>query len=354
MRCTRRGCGQEFSENSQDPCVFHPGSPVFHEGLKSWSCCKDIPGNKPVLDFDEFMKLPGCMQTERHTIEALQVEPPPATASSPSSPDVKLSISESVAGQEVFTCEAPQQNTVPSIPAPAPAPIIEEEDDLTQPVPAGKTCRRKGCGTSFVSDEVSRLGDGEATICKYHSAPVRPTFFWDGYLCCKRRVLEFDEFLKIEGCKTGRHVFVPKPTGDDSVTVIRLQKEEMTTCRVDHYQTVEKVHVSIFAKQVDKERSKITVEDEQVGLDLYLPGSKRFVRTLDLFGPIDANASSYQIFGTKVELNLHKKDGRSWTVLEKTTQDLGNIALTFGVSGRTGTVGAKDVVLDATNQAKAV
>ena len=31
-----------------------------------------------------------------------------------------------------------------------------------------------------------------------------------GYLCCKRRVLEFDEFLKIEGCKTGRHLFVPK------------------------------------------------------------------------------------------------------------------------------------------------
>lgn len=30
-----------------------------------------------------------------------------------------------------------------------------------------------------------------------------------GYLCCKRRVLEFDEFLKIEGCQIGRHCFVP-------------------------------------------------------------------------------------------------------------------------------------------------
>lgn len=29
---------------------------VFHEGLKSWSCCQDV--NKPVLDFDEFMKIP--------------------------------------------------------------------------------------------------------------------------------------------------------------------------------------------------------------------------------------------------------------------------------------------------------
>lgn len=30
-----------------------------------------------------------------------------------------------------------------------------------------------------------------------------------GYTCCKRRVLEFDEFMKIEGCKTrDRHLFI--------------------------------------------------------------------------------------------------------------------------------------------------
>jgi hypothetical protein len=30
-----------------------------------------------------------------------------------------------------------------------------------------------------------------------------------GYSCCKRRVLEFDQFMKIEGCKTrDRHMFV--------------------------------------------------------------------------------------------------------------------------------------------------
>lgn len=45
-----------------------------------------------------------------------------------------------------------------------------------------------------------------------------------GYLCCKRRVLEFDEFLKIEGCKQGRHVFVPKKSEDEKVhmSVIHL------------------------------------------------------------------------------------------------------------------------------------
>ena len=28
---------------------------VFHEGLKSWSCCNTV--NKPVLDFEEFTKI---------------------------------------------------------------------------------------------------------------------------------------------------------------------------------------------------------------------------------------------------------------------------------------------------------
>jgi len=30
-----------------------------------------------------------------------------------------------------------------------------------------------------------------------------------GYTCCKRRVLEFDEFMRIEGCTTkNRHLFI--------------------------------------------------------------------------------------------------------------------------------------------------
>jgi hypothetical protein len=53
-----------------------------------------------------------------------------------------------------------------------------------------------------------------------------------------------------------------------------------------------------------------------------------------------------------VELALQKLDGRSWTLLEKTNADLGGIALTFGVGGRTGTTGAKDVILDDTNKSK--
>ena len=57
----------------------------------------------------------------------------------------------------------------------------------------------------------------------------------------------------------------------------------------------------------------------------------------------------FSSFSAKVELNLKKSHGKSWTVLEKTTQDLGGFQLTFGVGGRTGTVGGKEIIVDPPN-----
>ncbi|KAJ7168211.1 HSP20-like chaperone [Mycena crocata] len=341
VRCTRKGCGREFSESEDSPesCTFHPGAPVFHEGLKSWSCCAEV--YKPVLEFDEFMKIPGCTQTERHTNEAPRVEVPKPSSSA------NITMTEAGPdGKEVYSSNTAQTQRVETAPPAAVVrpPVIEEEDDLNIPVSVGTACKHKGCSVAFVSDEANRKGDGEGTVCTYH--PLPPIFREGskGYLCCKRRVLEFDEFLKIEGCKKGRHLFAVKETTAGT--------EEMTTCRIDHYQTVDRVHVSIFAKQADKERSQVTFESTRISFDLYLPGSKRFTKTVELFGPIDPDASSFTFFGTKVELNLKKQDTRSWTILERTTQDLGNISLTFGVGGRTGTSGAKEIVLDESNKAK--
>jgi hypothetical protein len=43
-----------------------------------------------------------------------------------------------------------------------------------------------------------------------------------------------------------------------------LQAEEFTEARIDHYQTPSQVHVSVFAKKADQERSKVTIEETQV------------------------------------------------------------------------------------------
>lgn len=344
--CTRNGCKKEFSEeeNAEGSCSYHPGTPVFHEGLKSWSCCSDV--NKPELDFDQFMKIKGC-QTGKHTTEALK---PKTDKKVFATGNLKTESEQSSDGKEVFTSgmSASFLSTLPSSTsskpkeAVPPPPPKEEEDDISIPVAPGTRCRRKGCNKVFVSDEESRFGDSEGTVCVYHPAP--PIFHEGskGYLCCKRRVLEFDEFLKIEGCKKGKHVFVPKKSDE-------TQEEVQTTCRIDHYQTQKEVCVAIFAKQSDKTRSVVKFTENEVELDLYMPNSKRFSRTLNLYGPINPDESKYTIMGTKVELLLKKKDNRSWSLLEKTEQDLGGFSLTFGVGGRTGTIGGREAILAAEN-----
>ncbi len=54
-------------------------------------------------------------------------------------------------------------------------------------------------------------------------------------------MLEFDQFLKIRGCKTGGHLFVGAKK--------EAAGEELVDCRVDHYQTPLEVHVSAYAKK---------------------------------------------------------------------------------------------------------
>jgi len=277
-----------------------------------------------------------------HSAEAVKVEP----SGTSSTPNRSLTMTESADGKEVYTSSSARSrpakpSAASSIAPPVPTKKVEEKDDLEAIVPKGTPCQRAGCKVAFVSDEDNRTGDGPGTKCVYH--PGAPIFHEGskGYFCCKRRVLEFEEFLKIEGCAEGRHLFVRKSKGD--------QAEEAVNCRIDHYQTPSTVYVTVFAKQTDKERSVVKIEDNEIHFDLYLPGPKRFTRSVQLFGPVDSSASSFTIFGTKVEIRLKKRDGRSWTLLEKTDRDLGPVSLTFGVTGRTGTVGAKELVLDEEN-----
>lgn len=55
--CKNGGCGQTYDSPASDDteCVYHPGVPIFHEGLKYWSCC-----TKRTTDFAAFMAQKGC------------------------------------------------------------------------------------------------------------------------------------------------------------------------------------------------------------------------------------------------------------------------------------------------------
>lgn len=60
LTCYNNACSapnREFDpkENHETACCFHPGLPVFHEGLKGWTCCK-----RRVTCFDEMLNMKGC------------------------------------------------------------------------------------------------------------------------------------------------------------------------------------------------------------------------------------------------------------------------------------------------------
>jgi len=55
--CKNGGCKQSYgTENAETSCTHHPGYPVFHEGLKFWSCCQ-----RRTTDFDSFLEQEGCV-----------------------------------------------------------------------------------------------------------------------------------------------------------------------------------------------------------------------------------------------------------------------------------------------------
>lgn len=188
-------------------CLHTPDS---HKTL-GWKCCKPR-----VLTFDEFLAIPACT-TGKHsttdippTIEKKQVDPADAApAYKPTAPAPEAASRAPVAPQATATSPPP--------------PPESEDDDPSLEIPKGKTCRRKACEQQYT-------GERESEKCVFH--PGAPIFHEGskGYTCCKRRVLEFDEFLRIGGCKTkDRHLFVgsgktkgAKAGGEEVLETVRL------------------------------------------------------------------------------------------------------------------------------------
>lgn len=261
------------------------------------------------------MTIPPCTTGKHSTVDDTPAEEPktaPAdapTLQTPSEPAAPNS------------GRAPTAQAAAPQPPSSPAPPEDEDDDPNTPVPENATCKRKACG---VTHKGSPRSDDEN--CQHHSgAPI----FHEGskgWSCCKRRVLEFDEFLRIPGCKIkSRHLFVGAKKDDG--------EEKLESVRHDFYQTPDKVMASLYLKKIDKTLSKIEFQDKSVDLDLRTSDRKRFQQVVPLFGAIDKEKSEFSIMGTKLELRLAKADGASWPVLRGDERHTGEI-IQMGRAGR--------------------
>ncbi|PWN24207.1 chord-domain-containing protein [Microstroma glucosiphilum] len=387
--CTRPSCGAtlppvDASSSSsfetayalEGACKHHPGQPVFHEGQKSWSCCNGV--NKPVLDFDDFVKIQGCTTVEGHSTEKVKKKEKKEL-----SEGQKGVVGED--GKEIFgtpvTSSAKKEGqpavaapiTTPSIPstssakastpsAPA-APPAEPSDPEGVAIPAGTTCKRPGCAATYQGAEGTQR-DRSSEVCHYHRG--FPIFHEGskGYSCCKRRVLDFADFMRIEPCSTAEsgHLFIqplkskskPQGTanghgegsstglgGDDllrSKGMTLREGEEEIDCRMDHYETPDEIRMTVYSKGVKMEDSSIEIAEEDVLLSLSLPPApgatapRRHLLHLPLYAALDPAGSSYKVSPSRIKIDLvlrKKQAGASWPTLIRGGPQAG-YGLTFG------------------------
>ena len=229
--CQRIGCDAVY--DPRDPagtnppgcCRHHPGSPLFRDGNKEWTCC----GQKS-HDFSLFMDIPGCT-TGRHT----QRRPPKVatvnasstraagsaaprtteTASSTRFEDCNRCRSGFFCADHAASAEAqaafgrpPATGLPPCVASTAstirPPNQRDETGEAVEIDPrAEQTCRNVGCGVKFTEAE------NTDTSCAFHPGP--PIFHErkKGWACCDQTRWDFDEFLKIPTCTVGRHCANP-------------------------------------------------------------------------------------------------------------------------------------------------
>lgn len=196
-------------------------------------------------------------------------------------------------------------------------------------MPKDTTCKRRGCGAS------SSGTTGAVQTCTYHKG--HPVFHEGskGWTCCRRRVLEFDEFMRIPGCAMReRHCFVGKPKarrrGEGEGELERL-----ASVRHDFYQTGSTLHVSLYLKKIDGAASSVgfAASGTALELDLRTLDGRRYEAVVPLYGRIDPGGSAFRVLGTKLDLTLAKADGAGWPVLTADERPTGEIIQT-GSAGR--------------------
>lgn len=162
-----------------DACFHHAGPPVFHEGLKGWSCC-----SKRVSSFDDFLAIQPCTKGKHSDVELVVKKEPEFSSNGLPSVSVDAAGKETYSNTKAATSAGPVHSAPAAKSTPSPTTTVAsikslkkvkevEEDDAGCSVAPGTSCKRGGCGYAFKSQELSRGSGGEAR-CVYH--PGTPMF----------------------------------------------------------------------------------------------------------------------------------------------------------------------------------
>lgn len=195
LLCKNFGCQCEYDEkdNKEGSCRHHVEPPMFHDTRKWWTCCPDIK----VFEFDELMCIPGCtMGVHSNQVPAIELERKAEIAKANQEALDKFDAMAAGQGSVKADGSAPPPTQNLNAHAAAPPPKPKKKPNL----PEGYArCKHYGCQADYKIDENY---DG---CCTYH--PEAPVFHEGAkkWVCCGATKFDFDDFIAVPGCKTGKH-----------------------------------------------------------------------------------------------------------------------------------------------------
>lgn len=307
--CYNRGCGKRFTDevNGENACTFHPGAPIFHDAYKIWSCCQ-----KKSIDFSEFLGMKGCKTSYHSNIKP--VDPAKLVKNDPviEKKESEVKVEEKVV--ERPSEDAPLQKIVVNASKTLVDALakemekikVQEEAKPAQGNPLeGAICSHQGCGKEW-SETLPKDDD-----CRYHPGNA---IFHEGmkyWTCCNKKTTEFSEFLAQPGCLWSKHVW--KSAEDKE----KDDKKKSVQCRFDWYQTPTHVYLTVFAKLIVPEKTKIEANGVRLKINLsYDAGRQTYTSDKVLFDVMDLEASSVNANPSKIEIKLKKSVASSWPRLE--------------------------------------
>lgn len=315
LQCYNKGCGSKYdpSTNTSESCRYHPGTPVFHDAMKGWSCCK-----KRSTDFTEFLNFPGCTSGLHSNEKPVEPEKPKPEVDIPDTPEVepkpemmKQKVVENLT-ERPSEDEPLQRLSVTVTPSlqkaldkhlQAMSIQCDKDKEITNDdggVKVGESCKNNSCKATYQSP------DSNNETCQYHPGVA---IFHEGmkyWSCCQRKTSDFTNFLDQVGCELGKHVWIKAETED-------IKK----SCRVDWFQTSPNVNISVFAKVAEPAKTYVEVNQVVCNIHIVFEGGKSlFEQKLILRNPIIPEKSEVKLLGTKVEIILKKLEAFSWPSLE--------------------------------------
>jgi len=160
----------------------------------------------------------------------------------------------------------------------------------------GTKCKHHGCNHKYQGPESEKMR------CKYH--PGGPVFhegekYWS---CCRRRTINFVEFLSTPGCATGRCTYTEEKT-------VQVGKH---TPRYDMMESGTEAYLAIYAKKVDPASVKVYVSRQTLKLHIIHDLGRTYDIEVKLNGLVIPHMCKVELSAPRLEICLKKGDGTHW------------------------------------------